>query len=296
MNASVAPNGYAEIWSGLLLRVEDEAELAFVLGHEASHFSHSHSLKAHEAMKSRANGGLLLTGLLGGGALGQLAYLGVMSGIFTFSREQEDQADHLGLSLAVAAGYRASAGADLWRDTMAEAAASDSEKKRRSGARVGLFDSHPAPAARLAALERQAATLPATGESGRERLRAAIRPHLGAWLKQDLTRRDYGETLFILDRLARSQEDLGVILFYRGEAYRQRRGDGDLARAAQAYTAAAAYPDAPVAAWRELGDARRREGDVAGARSAYETYLARAATADDAWMVQDSLQSLLKGS
>jgi predicted Zn-dependent protease len=34
-NAQVAPNGYVEVWSGLLLRAESDAELAFVLGHES---------------------------------------------------------------------------------------------------------------------------------------------------------------------------------------------------------------------------------------------------------------------
>ena len=99
----------------------------------------------------------------------------------------------------------------------------------------------------------------------------------------------------MIDRLAAGGEDLGVLNYYRGEAYRLRRGDGDLVKARDAYLAAAAHPDAPLAVWRELGDIRRREGDVVGARTAYESYLAKAPQAEDAWMVQDSLSSLDNG-
>ena len=74
-----------------------------------------------------------------------------------------------------------------------------------------------------------------------------------------------------------------------------RRGDGDLAKARDAYLTAAVHADAPAAVWRDLGDIRRRDGDLAGARTAYESYLAKAPQAEDAWMVQDSLSSLDKG-
>ena len=66
-----------------------------------------------------------------------------------------------------------------------------------------------------------------------------------------------------------------------------RRGEGDLARARDAYLASTVQQDAPAAVWRELGDIRRRDGDLAGAQAAYETYLAKAPQAEDAWLVQD---------
>ena len=317
-NAAMAPNGYVEVWTGLLLRVDDEAELAFVLGHEASHFAQNHSLAAHEALKNRANMGLILAAGIGAagvaaaasapsaqsansilrstGDVAEIAYIGTLLSIFSFTREQEAEADQLGFKRAVAAGYRPSAGADLWRKVMAETSASDFDKVRKSEAQLSIFADHPASATRLAALQAQAAEVKTAGESGAERLRAAIRPHLAAWLKSDLRRRDYGETLYLLDHLAGYGQDLGVINFYRGEAYRLRRAEGDLALAAKAYAAAGAYDDAPPAAWRELGEMRRRDHDADGARQAYQLYLAKAPTADDAWMVQDSILSLAKGN
>jgi predicted Zn-dependent protease len=318
VNAQMAPNGYAEVWSGLLLRSQDEASLAFVLGHEVSHFAENHSIEALEAQKNRANvalaisAGVAVAGVAAAASAGpygnpqavldatrnlvDAVYLGSIAAFFRFSRAQEAEADFLGIRRMAAAGYDPKAAAETWRDIMSETAASDFDKIRKSDARLGIFDSHPLNSERAKALDAEAAKLPSGGRTERLRYRQIIRPHLAAWLKDDLRRRDFGETLHVLDRLAGDGEDLGVINFYRGEAYRLRRQDGDLDRAEIAYAAASTQPDAPVAVWRELGDLRKRKADLAGARSAYEAYLAKAPTAEDSWLVQDSLQSLSKGN
>jgi predicted Zn-dependent protease len=318
LNAQVAPNGYAEVWSGLLLRAADEAELAFVLGHETTHFVENHSIERQRAHREKANVALAfavavsVVGAVGAAQastaqeaqnivdatrnLVDVIYLGSLAAIFSFTREQESQADDLGLKRAAAAGYDAAVAPRIWQAVLDEQAASDFPKVRKSSARASIFDTHPLETVRLAALTAEARTLPVGGAVGRERHRAAIRPHLAAWIEDDLRRKDFGETLFLLDRLSAEGEDIGVLAFYRGEAYRLRRGDGDAARAAEAYLKAVAYPDAPVAAWRELGDLRSRAGDAAGARTAYESYLAKAPEVEDAWIVRDALTTLSKGS
>jgi predicted Zn-dependent protease len=45
-NSMAAPNGYVEVWSGLLLRARNEAELAFILGHETTHYGMNHAVHA----------------------------------------------------------------------------------------------------------------------------------------------------------------------------------------------------------------------------------------------------------
>jgi predicted Zn-dependent protease len=44
-NASMAPNGFMQVWTGLMLRAQNEAQLAYVLGHEMGHYQRRHSLK-----------------------------------------------------------------------------------------------------------------------------------------------------------------------------------------------------------------------------------------------------------
>ena len=316
-NAAMAPNGYMEVWSGVLLRAADEAELAFVLGHETTHFAHDHSVERWHATKNRLAGGMILSAALtvaGAAAavnapsvssaqsimdatrsLVDIVYLGTIASIFGFSRAQEMESDQHGLRRAAQAGYDVSAGVEVWQSLLDETGKSDFPKVRKSETRPSIFLSHPLGPERLAALEKQRATLKSAGETGRERHRAAIRPHLAAWLKDDLRRRDFGQTLHLIDRLAAGGEDLGVLYYYKGQALRVRNQGSDLVRAGAAYATASEHPDAPVAVWRELGDVRRKLNDAAGAQSAYETYLAKAPTAEDAWLVQDALNSL-KGS
>jgi predicted Zn-dependent protease len=294
-NASMAPNGYMEVWSGLMLRARSESELAFVLGHEVSHFAHGHSLAAWRTMKSRSNVGMVLM-LAGGGIVGSLLYLGVMSSVFAFSREQETEADRLSFERTVKAGYDPAAAAALWRSLREETAASDFPKTRTADTRASIFNTHPVTPDRIAALDTLAAGRSTPSEGERARYRAQIRKFLPAWLVDDLRRRDYGQTLHLINRLAADGEDLGVLEFYKGEAFRRRRLDGDQEKALAAYVSASGHADAPVAVWRELGDMQSKAGKPAEARAAWETYLARAVDAEDRWLVEASLKKLNEGT
>lgn len=291
-NAQMAPNGYMEVWSGLLLRVRSESELAFVLGHETAHFTRGHTLLAWRDAKSRANIGMVLMIATGGGLVGSLLYLGAVSGMFGFSREQEGDADRIGFERAVNAGYDPSAGAALWRALQAETASSDFEKVRRQDTRASVFNTHPLTRDRIAVLDKLAAGRTAPSDAERIRYRAAIRKFLPAWLTDDLRRRDYGQTLHLIDRLAADGEDLGVLEFYKGEAYRRRKLDGDQELAIKAYASAATRPDAPIAVWRELGDMQAKVGKADEAKASYEAYLAKAKDADDRWLVEASLKKI----
>jgi len=300
-NASAAPNGYIEVWSGLLLRAASEAELAFVIGHEVGHYAENHSLERWNTTKGWLTAAMIVTAGVGvAGAyyqvdvsgLGDLVYLTAMSSIFSYGRGQEAQSDEIGFKRTVAAGYAPSAPARIWRSLQAETRASTFPSVRRREAANSVFRTHPLTEARIDALDALNAGLPQDGEEGRDRLRAAIRPHLAGWLDDEIERRDFGGVLLIIDRLETGGEDLGVLEFARGEVYRQRRDDGDVLLAHEAYEKSSAYPDAPPVVWRELGDLEVKLGNPSAARAAYEKYLAAIPSADDRWIVEDSLKSL----
>lgn len=296
-NASMAPNGYMEVWSGLLLRVEDEAQLAFVLGHEIGHYAELHSLEQMRIVRGRANAAMvfsIIASAAGAGVVGDIIYLGTIASIFGFSREAESESDMIGFDHAVAAGYDPQAGHTLWTHLIAETRASDNPDVRRSETRASIFRTHPLSSDRVEALQRRAQGA-SGGETQRLRYRAAIRPFLDEWLRADIRRRDYGQTAVVLDRLAAHSEDLGVIEYYRGEINRIRRGEGDRARAVQHYTNAIAHPDAPAAAWRELGEYAARDSRNEEALGFFNAYLERAPNAGDRALIEARVAQLSGG-
>ena len=317
-NATMAPNGYTEVWSGLLLRAESEDQLAFVLGHEIGHFAENHSIEAQRAAKARAQGVLALqiavsvvamgaavnSGSAQGasdimqaaGSVNDLIYLSQISAFFSYSRENESQADELGFRRATKAGFDPAAGAAIWQAQVSETSASSFKKVRDQEARGSIFSTHPLSTDRIKALETLAAAAPKATAEDRKLYRAVIRPHLAAWLKDDLRRRDPGMSLALIDRLSALGEDTGVLAYYRGEVYRQRRNADDLAKAREAYAEAATQPDAPIATWRILGDLAAQAGDAPAARTAYETYLTRSPQASDRWLIEASLKKLTEGT
>src|SRR5258706_11508269 len=89
-NANMAPNGMMQVWTGLLLRVENEAQLAAVNGHEIGHYGARHSVQRLRDVKSRSAFGqfLGLFRLVGPGS--QLAGL---PSAFSYSRHHAHDAD-----------------------------------------------------------------------------------------------------------------------------------------------------------------------------------------------------------
>jgi hypothetical protein len=329
-NAAMTPNGYTEVWTGLLLRCETEDELAFVLGHESGHFRHSHSIKTYQAAKDSSNAAMAASMLLAVAAMGasmnassvqaaqninaltsgliDIVYLGTVAAFLSYSRETEAQADAYGLMYMRQAGYFPGAAADVWQGRLDETTASDIEKVRRSPTRINVFGDHPLESDRLVALRAQdkaankgalSARTPEDLKAARAVYRTHVRPFLSAWLKDDLRRQDYGQTLFIVKRLSVDGLDAGVLNFYAGEAYRLRGGKGenngaDLDKAVAAYQLALQSPDAPKETSRQLGDVFRHLGNTKAAVESFDAYLKAAPDASDAWMVQDQRDSLAK--
>lgn len=297
-NASMAPNGYMEVWSGMLLRAEDEAQLAFVLGHETTHYSERHSIDMLRTVRGRATAAMILSvgaSAAGAGYAGDLIYLGTLASVFGFSREKETEADMMGFDKTVAAGYDPNAGAAVWNSLIAETRASDNPDVRRRETRASVFSTHPVSTERAEALQERATAYGHSGETQRERYRATIRPFLDPWLRAELRRRDFGQTLYVLERLGAHGDDLGVVEFYRGEVHRLRRGEGDRATAKTHYLAAISHADAPAAAWRELGDIEQRDGNTAAALTLFNTYLERAPQAEDRALVEARIAQLTQG-
>ncbi|MDQ3145099.1 MAG: M48 family metalloprotease [Pseudomonadota bacterium] len=110
-NAFAVPGGYVYITRQLMGLMNDEAELAFVLGHETGHIAARHSQARQQASQRNSILGVLgavLGSVVGGGfgnLISQSAQYGSQLRTLSFSRDQEYQADVLGIRYLVSAGY-----------------------------------------------------------------------------------------------------------------------------------------------------------------------------------------------
>lgn len=119
VNAFALPGGYVYITRGIMALAENEAEVAGILAHEIGHVTARHSAQRYSRAQA-ANLGLTLLGVLGSvvGAptgTGQLLSLGATAYIQGYSREQESEADTLGIRYLGRAGYQPGAMATMFR-------------------------------------------------------------------------------------------------------------------------------------------------------------------------------------
>lgn len=190
VNAFALPGGYVYVSRGLMALARDEAELAGVLGHEIGHVVARHTAQRYDRNvwgQLGAAGAQILGGVLGGyfggdmGARlgsqlgGQAGALGAQAWVQGFSREQEYEADELGITYLKAAGYEPRAMASF----LGQLAANDALEARLTGRKAGTpgwLSSHPRTADRLTrASETAAADAPGARQQGKERYLAAIK-------------------------------------------------------------------------------------------------------------------------
>ncbi len=283
-NATMAPNGMMQVWSGLLLRVENEAQLAAVLGHEIGHYMERHSLQRLQDVKNRAAFSQVM-GMFG--AIGAIGQLGVMAGMYSFSREHESSADRIGVQLMQKAGYDGKQAALVWDNLIGELKIKGGED---AGSRSPMMATHPAPAARRDELLKLAGT--ASGNTGADEFRKACAARRFGWLQDEVKRGQYEESLVLLDRLLAQNKADAQLLYTRGEVYRQRATQADETLALADLDAAAAIENAPPEAFRALGLLHKKRQSNAPALLSFEKYLAVAPAAPDAELIKTYVTEL----
>ncbi|HEV2866817.1 MAG TPA: M48 family metalloprotease [Allosphingosinicella sp.] len=299
-NAFMTPTGFMVVFSGLLTRMRDEAQLSGVLAHEAGHFLRRHHIRRWRDLKRRTDFFTILAmgAGLGGAATGaylgdwvRLAGIGTELTLAAYSRELEAEADAMGVRLIAESGYDPTAMPAVWRQLIGELDAS-AAMRRRHRRNQSLLATHPAPESRMHDLTISAEEVKDAGRTydrGRDRYLAAIQPHRQRLLDDQVKLNDPGASLYIIHSLAEDGWN-GLLRFYEGEAWRLRGRNGDRENANQSYALAVAFPDAPPEAWRAHGYALIGTGRPAEGRSALTRYLAMAPDAPDAAMVRYSLQ------
>lgn len=272
LNAFALANGSVYIHLGMLARLDNEAQLATVLAHEGVHFTNRHILKQHENVKLTA--GILQVTAMTVPVAGLLGMPIASSALYGFSRDLEREADVMGYQRLVRAGYDP-AEAPKTFEHLAE------EVKAQKIDEPFFFASHPRLLERIDSFRQlNRARLPG-GYVGAPEYLAAMREVKLAALESDLARQRYQSVLLVLENETVRRQYPPEAQYYLGEAYRERAGDGDEARAEQAYLAAIETAPQFAPSYRALGIYHMKKKNFPAARTYLKRYLTLAPDAPD---------------
>ncbi len=279
-NAAMAPNGMMMVWSGLLLRAQNEAELASVLAHEFSHFEHRHSLQSLRNVRAKSEAFTWLSMVPAIGMIGQIDLIG---SVFAFSRDMERQADLSALKYMVESGYDPMASSAIWEHLRSEmdAVAKANKEKSKKDEGGGFFSTHPATGERMKYLRDAALAVGAKKSyAGISEFRHEMRPWWPMLIDDQIKLNDFGTTEFLLSQLA-GKTWTDELLYARAELYRARGKKNDFVQAIGFYRQAVALGTQLPENWRGLGLALIRSGKIEEGKMHLKTYLAKAPNALD---------------
>jgi len=303
-NAMMFPTGFTVVFSGLLLRMRNEAQLAGVIAHESAHFLRKHQIRQWRDMRRKTDifSFLAMGAGVAGGAAGiyagdliQLAQFGTILSLLKYNRTLEAEADAMGLRLLAEAGYDPMAMSETWEQLIGELDMSAKYRRKHRDRDFSLFSTHPTPDSRMADLKISAAEVRQPGktyDAYRDRYLAALADLRPTLLDDQVKLNDPGASQYIIDTLARDGWN-GLLRFHEGEIWRLRNSQAkdDETRAAQGYAAAVMYADAPPDAWRWHGVMLLKQGRAAEARAAFTRYLQMSPNAPDAALVRQMVAS-----
>jgi beta-barrel assembly-enhancing protease len=318
LNAFAYPNGALYIHTGLLARVENEAQLASVLGHEMTHVINRDAVRQYRSTRNKViaanvaavaasigisavagdqwrQGNAVTAAVVGQTAnvmLGLGLQLGLLAAVNGYGRGMEDQADVGAMRLMTQAGYDINEAPKVHQILL-----------QRYGDPSRLenffFGNHSRNQERIENYERmlsteyaqvaQASGLITNTEEFQRRTRPLVRDN--AIL--DIEAGRYGTAKAALERVLAVAPNDAKAHFYLGELYRkQRKAPGDVDQAVIAYQKAIEHDPSYPEPLRSLGLLYYTAGRKAEAQQAFERYLELKPYADDRQQLREYLLEL----
>lgn len=277
LNAFALPNGSIYFNIGLLARMENEAQLATILGHEAAHFIEKHSFKQRVSTKNAA--AFAVSGI-------PFSSLAAVSSISGFSRDLEREADAKGYERLVKSGYDPREAHKIFQHLADEVKALGIEEPY-------FFSSHPQLIERINEFKRLSARHKGGGRIGSKaynRIFTSIR--LDA-LSKDIGQDRYESVILVMEdsKIRRYYPKAGY--YYLGEAYSRRDEQGDEKMALQAYKKAEKLSPKFAPTYMRLGMHYMKQGNNGKAKHYFRRYLSLAPkNARERSYVQQYLKSL----
>lgn len=164
VNAFALPGGYVYVTRGLMALAQNEAELASVIGHEMGHVTARHSAQRQTAALGAGLVGVLVGAVTGSGDLANATMGTGQAMVSGYSRDQEFEADNLGIRYIARRGYDVNASGDFLA-RMGEASRLEAAMMGQPGKvdQYNIMSTHPRTPDRV---ERAAREAKASGASG----------------------------------------------------------------------------------------------------------------------------------
>jgi len=291
LNAFAYPNGMIYIHTGLLARMDNEAQLAAVLAHEITHCTHRHALRAFRHFKDRRS---FLTDvqhtLMANKGLQKLArnigFTGSLAAVSGYARELEAEADRVGIEMMTAAGYNPKDALPLFDHMINEIELKGSEEPFFYGSRTRIreridnlqnrtTDRHPRQGS---AVENSELFLAKLDLLFLDNARLDIR--LGR----------FQAARGAVEKYLRIKPDDTRAHFLVGESYRQQGQDSDIPKALKCYNRAITLDPNFAAPHKAIGLIHFKKGQLALARKFFESCLQLAPNAPDKAYIEGYLK------
>jgi predicted Zn-dependent protease len=292
-NAFVLPNGATYISTGMLVLIENEAQLATVIGHELTHYLYRHSLmqtrSAENKQKWSAVFGVLIAGAGGDSLGGEVASLWAAASLSGYSRELETAADNKGLSLTIQAGYDPKEAPKVFENLLA---ASD----EREDDLPYFFASHPRLRERIlnyrSLIDNRYSQLASSRDLVKKTVEYldSIDPMILDNVAMDIDYRQWRNAELTINRFLERHPDSARAYFLKGEISRKTLdGERGYEVALSQYHKAMALEGTPAETYKSAGWVYRAQGDHARAGEVFRRYLSESPDAIDAPIISSYL-------
>ena len=295
LNAFAMPNGMVYVHTGILARMDNEAQLATLLGHELTHVTHRHTVQQFRDIQNKTAAFSVFQAVaipfgVFGTAAQLLGAVGTMAAITGYSRDMEREADKEGLAAMVAAGYDPREAPWLFvhlKEWVEE------EKEPQPF----FFNTHPRLQERIDSYRELLAGDPSLSKGDdlrvdADKFRARTRLLVMDNALLDLQAGRFLQARKGMLRFQSMNPEDARSAYYIGESYRRRSDEKERGEAARWYEWAIAMDADYAEPYRGLGLLHYQAGRRAEAAQAFERYLELAPAAADRAHIERMIEEI----
>lgn len=281
-NAFALPNGSIYMHTGLLAKLENEAELAVVLAHEIAHFVHRHGLKQTNNIKVMS---AISLGVAVATGIPMLAEVLAASSVYGYSRDLEREADREGYDRLISKGYDANQASRVFEKMLAEIKALDIDEPV-------FFSSHPKLQERIDSFNALAEKQKTRGILNQKIYKEKIAPLYALNLQDELEHQQYKKVIYWLEHSNSPYQQVNTYNFYLAEAYMLRADEGDEEKALNHYKQCLLKKPDFAPAYQALGKYHYQRNEFSEAREYFTRYLELHPNATDRGYVHQYLNKM----